>query len=97
MPAMKTEKTLSVSVDGWSRSRTVEVRGNKVAMEIARVSCSHCATCSRRMDTITGQVHRAGLEVEWERVGGGHFIVIPLPKNANPVRHLAKVLDLCIR
>lgn len=87
----------SVSVYSWSRTRTVEVRGDKVAMEIARFSCSHCATCSRRMDTVSSCVHQHGLTVEWEQVRGGYFIVIPLPEGADPVQHLAEVLCLSIR
>ncbi len=85
-----------VRVDGWSRTRRIEHRGDEVAMEIARVDCSHCATCSKRMDTVTSNVHRAGILAKWERVGGGHFIIIPLPPSADPIRHLAKTLKLTI-
>ena len=85
-----------VRVAGWSRTRLVENRGDAVAMEIARISCSHCATCSRRMDAVTGRVHGAGLNVQWERRGGGYFIVLPLPDGADPVAHLRQVLGLAI-
>ncbi|MCX6712824.1 MAG: hypothetical protein NTY66_01300 [Candidatus Vogelbacteria bacterium] len=93
----KTVKSLRVVVEDWSRSRLVENRGDSVAMEVARFSCSHCPTCSNRMDMVSSRVHRHGLAVRWENVRGGRFIVLSLPKGTNPVRHLAKVLELNIR
>lgn len=85
-----------VEVEGWSRNRLVEVRDGKVAMEIARVNCSHCSTCSRRMETVTKRVHQAGLNVDWERREGGYLIVIPLPEGNDPTQHLREVLNLRI-
>ena len=89
-----TVATEVVRVGDWSRTRQVENRGNAVAMEIARINCSHCSTCSQRMDAVTSRVHRAGLNVDWERRGGGDFIVVPNPEKADPVKHLRKVLGL---
>ena len=85
-----------VRVSGWNRLRLVENRGNEVAMEVARINCSHCSTCSRRMNTVTGNVHSAGLLVKWEDRRGGKIIVIPLPKGFDPVEHLRNVLKLNI-
>jgi len=85
-----------VDVSGWSRERLVEFRENAVAMEIARTSCSHCATCSERMETVSRRVHQAGLIVDWEQRGGGQLIVIPLPKDTDPIEYLRKVLGLRI-
>lgn len=90
------ESRFYVEVSGWSRDRLVEVRGEKVAMEIARISCSHCSTCSDRMNTVTSRIHRAGLNVEWEQREGGKMIVITLPKATDPVEHLRNVLGLRI-
>jgi D-arabinose 1-dehydrogenase-like Zn-dependent alcohol dehydrogenase len=75
----------------------VENRGNAVAMEIARINCSHCSTCSRRMETVTSLVHRAGLVVGWEQRGGGYFIVIPNPQGLDPIQHLRTILGLHIK
>jgi len=86
-----------VQVNNWSRNRLVELRSKDVAMEVARINCSHCPTCSNRMDTVASRVHRAGLVVKWEQRGGGRMIVIPLPKNTDPVQHLSEVLELSIR
>ena len=90
------KRVIKVVVMDWDRPRLVEDRGNAVAMEVARIECSHCATCSRRMDTVTSRVHSAGLKVEWERREGGYLIVIPLPDGKDPVTHLTKVLGLRI-
>jgi hypothetical protein len=85
-----------VSVEDWSRNRLVEFRKGAIAMEIARISCSHCSTCSKRMETVSRRVHDAGLKVDWERRDGGCLIGIPLPKTADPIEHLRKVLGLRI-
>jgi len=90
------KKVMKVVVENWARERLVENRGNVVAMEIARISCSHCSICSQRMDTVASRVHRAGLKVEWERREGGYLIVVPLPTGKDPVRHLNEVLALGI-
>jgi hypothetical protein len=34
--------------------------------------------------------------VDWERRGGGCFIVLPLPEGRDPVKHLRSVLELPI-
>jgi hypothetical protein len=90
------ESRYYVDVCGWRRERLVEVRGNTVAMEIARIACSHCAVCSGRMETVINNVKKAGLNVNWERREGGQMIVLPLPENTDPVEYLRNVLSLSI-
>lgn len=90
------EKSIKVVVENWSRPRLVENRFRTVALEVARINCSHCSTCSRRMETVTSRVHMAGLKVDWERRNGGWLIVIPLPVDKDPVVHLSRMLGLGI-
>ena len=94
---MKNVMNIVVKVRDWSRPRLVENRGNAVAMEVARISCSHCSTCSSRIETVAARVHFAGIRVKWERRKGGQLIVIPLPKGKDPITHLNKLLKLGIK
>jgi len=83
-----------VYVDDWSFHRLVQYRDGRVSLEIARMDCSHCGTCSDRMESTTARVRAAGLQVDWQRVGGGYMISIPLPDEVDPVDHLSAILGL---
>lgn len=69
-----------VAVSGWQRHRQVVLRDNTVEMMIALINCSHCATCSGRMDRVRAAV--AGKEARWRREEGGYWIVLPYPAEA---------------
>lgn len=71
------ETRLWVAVSGWQRHREVILRESTVEMMIALTACSHCATCSRRIDAVSAAVE--GKEAQWRREGGGYYVVLPYP------------------
>lgn len=71
------EQRLWVSVRGWQRHREVILRENSVEMMIALINCSHCATCSQRIECVRAAVE--GKEAQWRREGGGYYVVLPYP------------------
>ena len=66
-----------VQVSGWNRFRDVRVEHGKVSMEIARVDCSHCATCRRRVEHVEAALR--GQAYTREFVGGGIYYSLNLP------------------
>ncbi len=77
MSKAKQEQRLWVRVSGWQRHREVILRENSVEMMIALINCSHCATCSRRIETVNAVLE--GKESQWRREGGGYHVVLPYP------------------
>jgi len=70
-------QTFRVRVAGWQNSRQVSFRGNSVAMEVARISCSHCATCAGRIHYVENALRGEGKR---DYVGGGVIVSLPYPE-----------------
>jgi hypothetical protein len=66
----------NIWVAGWSRTREVTVENGEIALEVARISCSHCATCSGRLQAIR---QRVGRESREDYRGGGVLVILSYP------------------
>jgi len=64
-------------VGGWSYPRLVTLEKGRVAMEVARINCSHCVTCRGRMNYVQSRLRGEG---ETIYAGGGVLIQLDYPK-----------------
>ena len=84
------------TVSGWSRFRDVRVENGKVSMEIARVNCSHCATCRRRVEHVEAALQ--GQAYAREFVGGGIYYSLNLPDECSgDIRKVTEFLGRTLR
>jgi|GEM_PF-4912536 hypothetical protein len=72
------EHGFRVWVGGWRNSRQVSFDRDKVAIEVARISCSHCTTCSGRIHYVENALRGEG---ERSYVGGGVIVSLPYPES----------------
>ena len=70
------ERQLRLRVDGWRYARHAMVRGNTLLMEVAREACSHCPTCSRRIQTIESRLKGAGTPWRFVFLNGGQYLAV---------------------
>lgn len=91
-------KSYYVSVGGWSNSRKVVEKGDKVMLEIA-LGRNHCPTCSDRVRYVTGQLAQRNVQYSWAYPEGPtSYLVVDHPGKAVPVREfLSKLLNMSIR
>lgn len=73
----KMSKQFRVRIGGWSNSRLVVLEKEQVTMEVARINCSHCATCSARMHYVNARL-RGDEKMSYQ--GGGVLVTLPYPK-----------------
>lgn len=57
------DKNYTLSVEGWSRKRTLHQRGPDLILEIAMKDCM-CSTCIRRFETILFSMRDRGVSYE---------------------------------
>lgn len=91
------ERQLRLRVEGWANSRHAMVRGNTLYMEVARVACNHCPTCSFRIRTIESRLQ--GSATPWRFVfmdGGQYLAVEPEQVPTSVGRFLTNLLGLRI-
>ena len=70
------ERELRLRVEGWSNSRHAVVRGNTLMIEVARVRCNHCPTCSHRIQTIESRLRGAGTPWRFVNLNGGTYLAV---------------------
>ncbi len=63
-------------VGGWMYPRLVVLEKGQVTMEVARISCSHCPTCSGRINYVQNRLNGEG-KLAYQ--GGGVLVTLPYP------------------
>ena len=87
---------MRLRVAGWTYPRHAFVRDSHILMEVARIDCSHCTTCSHRMDVVASRLRDAGVDGSWERESGGYYLSVPYDRKVAPARFLSELLKLSI-
>ncbi len=88
---------MQLQVAGWTYPRHTYREGNALKMEVARVSCRHCPTCSRRVEMVGKRMQGTSAEWHWETAQGGLYLAIKLPEMEVEVdRYLGSLLGLRI-
>ncbi len=60
---MSNEKTVRLTVDGWSNIRFGRIEGNRIAFEVMLLACG-CPTCFGRLDMVRSRMKET--DVRWE-------------------------------
>ncbi len=87
---------MQLNVAGWTYPRHAYVADNHLFFEVARINCSHCATCSRRMSAAESSLSHAGVASSWHRKGGGYYLSVPYDQEREPAEFLSDLLGLTI-
>jgi hypothetical protein len=83
---MEHERSFRLRVEGWQYGRNGYIKGEKLLMEVARESCRHCPTCSRRVESVESRLRASGVAWGWETgPGNGLYVAVPAPKDVDQV------------
>ncbi|OGF74826.1 hypothetical protein A3J56_02605 [Candidatus Giovannonibacteria bacterium RIFCSPHIGHO2_02_FULL_46_20] len=89
---------MQLQVANWRYPRHAFFEGNTLKMEVARVVCQHCSTCSRRVETVESQLKGTNVAWRWETANGGLYLAVELPDGAGETHaRLGSLLGLPIR
>lgn len=89
---------MRLQVDNWRYPRQAFFEGKTLKMEVARVACRHCSTCSRRVDAVESRLQGTNVAWRWETAQGGLYLAVELPEGAGETHtRLSQLLGLPIR
>ncbi|OGN33188.1 MAG: hypothetical protein A3F98_03915 [Candidatus Yanofskybacteria bacterium RIFCSPLOWO2_12_FULL_41_8] len=63
-------------VEGWRYSRHAMIQANTLLMEVARMACSHCPTCSNRIRTLESRLQGNGTSWRFVNLNGGVYLAV---------------------
>lgn len=85
-----------VRVGNWSNPRTVIVKDDKAALEIA-LSHNHCPTCAERVRYVTSQLAKRNIQYNWIYEGDKSFIQVAAPGSGLPIEeYFSTLLELTV-
>lgn len=70
------ERELHLRVEGWRYARHAMIQANTLYMEVARISCNHCPTCSNRIRTIESRLQGADTPWRFVFLNGGQYLAV---------------------
>jgi len=89
------ERRFYLRVEGWRYARHAMIRANTLFMEVARVACSHCPTCSHRIQTVESRLRSAGVPWRFVHLDGGMYLAVePEQMPATVGNYLSGLLGL---